>query len=69
MIISMNKTYRTVGGRKVRIYAIDGGGAKPVHGAIKQDKHTWFIFNWHEDGRCSYHHHTRKDDLVEDQGG
>lgn len=32
--IDPNRTYRTRDGRAVRIYAADGGGGCPVHGAI-----------------------------------
>jgi hypothetical protein len=68
-MVKKGKKYRTRGGREVRIYATNGGGMKPIHGAIRQNKHTWFIFHWHEDGKASHYHHTKDDDLVEDQGG
>jgi hypothetical protein len=32
-MISMDKQYRTRDGREVRIYAVDGGGKYPIHGA------------------------------------
>lgn len=51
--IEMGKTYRTRDGREVRIYAVDGRGEWPVHGAVKNpdgECHT----TWRPDGRwCS----------------
>lgn len=32
--IEMTRVYRTRDGREVRIYAVDGGGTRPVHGAV-----------------------------------
>jgi hypothetical protein len=44
-MIDTKKQYRTRDGREVRIYAVDAGGDKPVHGAIankgKWDFHCW----------------------------
>lgn len=43
-MIDKSKTYRTRDGREVRIYATDGDGPFPVHGAIKNvwwDTETW----------------------------
>ena len=44
-MIDPKKTYRTRDGREVRIYAVNAGGDKPVHGAIankgKWDFHCW----------------------------
>ena len=44
-MIDPKKQYKTRDGREVRIYAVDGGGDKPVHGAIankgKWDFHCW----------------------------
>lgn len=48
-MISKDKTYRTRDGREVRIYATDGGGAWPVHGAVKLG-HQWFMREWTEHG-------------------
>lgn len=33
--ISLSKQYRTRAGNPVRIYAVDGGGQKPIHGSIE----------------------------------
>lgn len=48
-MISKDKTYRTRDGREVRIYATDGAGAWPVHGAVKLG-HQWFMREWTEHG-------------------
>ena len=47
--IDITKTYTTRSGDPVRIYAVDGGGANPVHGAIR-DGNEWFLCKWREDG-------------------
>lgn len=33
-MISLDKKYRTKDGKEVRIYAVDGAGNRPVHGAV-----------------------------------
>ena len=43
--ISMAKKYRTQDGREVRIYAIDAGGERPIHGSSKHGKH-WIMGTW-----------------------
>ena len=49
MKISKDKMYMTRDGRKVRIYATDGGGLYPVHGAyLRLD--GWFCEVWTEYG-------------------
>lgn len=48
-MIDPSKTYRTRNGREVRIYATDGGGSNPVHGAIK-DGEKWFVSAWYPNG-------------------
>jgi hypothetical protein len=51
-MISMDKTYRTRDGRKVRIYALDGGGMYTVQGAIKDPETCiWVLSRWNEQGR------------------
>ena len=49
MIISMDKQYRTRDGRKVRIYAVDGYGDYPIHGAILTNV-GWIEHSWRKDG-------------------
>ena len=45
-MIDKSKTYRTRDGREVRIYATDGGGHYPVHGAIKKGDDYWDVAGW-----------------------
>lgn len=33
-MISLDKNYRTKDGKEVRLYAVDGAGNRPVHGAV-----------------------------------
>ena len=49
MTISMDKKYRTRDGRDVRIYAVDGLGYYPVHGAIWFEN-FWRQASWDFDG-------------------
>ena len=48
-MIDINKKYRTRDGREVRIYATDGGGPQPVHGAIS-GLNFWSTANWSKNG-------------------
>jgi len=48
-MIDKNKQYRTRDGREVRIYATDGVGSHPVHGAIKNPD-GWRQATWMRDG-------------------
>jgi hypothetical protein len=52
MIISIDKQYRTRDGREVRIYAVDGGGRKEVHGAYR-DGSEWVLAYWYADGKSA----------------
>ena len=47
--IEMGRVYRTRDGREVRIYATDGGGHKPIHGAIREGE-SWVVASWLYDG-------------------
>jgi hypothetical protein len=61
-MIDINKKYRTRAGAEVRIYALDGGGNYPVHGAFKS--HTgWVVRHWPQDGIQSVF--GGSDDLIE----
>jgi len=61
-MISKDKTYRTRDGREVRIYATDGHGTYPIHGASNDSKYGWVPHAWLSDGRhASYTVH----DLIE----
>jgi hypothetical protein len=48
-MIDINKKYRTRDGREVRIYATDGRGIYPVHGAVKVED-GWIPYTWQEIG-------------------
>jgi hypothetical protein len=61
-MIDKNKQYKTRDGREVRIYATDGGGIYPVHGAIKGE-HEWIPQRWRDDGKFEIDVH--KYDLIE----
>lgn len=43
------ETYRTRDGREARIYATDGGGEYPIHGAVP-NKANWEMYCWRADG-------------------
>lgn len=44
------KEYTTKGGHRARIYATDGGGKYPIHGAIQDDGGEWLLARWAADG-------------------
>lgn len=48
-MIDKSKTYKTRDGREVRIYATDGEGPFPVHGAIRLPT-FWCPASWNENG-------------------
>ena len=50
--ISKDKQYTTRDGREVRIYATDGTGPYPVHGAIRESN-GWYSCNWSQYGKYS----------------
>ncbi len=53
------ETYQTRDGRKVRIYATDGGESSTIHGAIRDLFCHWNMALWSKDGQwagaCSEH--------------
>jgi len=53
-MIDLAKKYRTRDGREVRIYAVDGGGGMPVHGAVR-DGCEWTAYTWLESGEAALH--------------
>lgn len=63
-MIDIKKQYRTRDGREVRIYAVDGGGPWPVHGAIKTDG-VWSATSWTLDGHTHFNNPMCAYDLVE----
>jgi hypothetical protein len=52
-MISKDKTYTTLRGMPVRIYATDAGGLFPVHGAIFNDG-IWNGMKWTEEGKTHF---------------
>ena len=63
-MIDKNKTYRTRDGREVRIYATDGGGMQPIHGAIFDDD-IWLQQDWYARGTINPFSDTSDKDLIE----
>ena len=51
-MIDIHKNYRTRDGREVRIYATDGAGDYPVHGAVHLSK-GWGFKLWRSCGLVS----------------
>lgn len=62
-MIDPNKQYRTREGREVRIYAVDGGGDFPIHGAIHSGC-GWTSEDWTRDGKLYLTRETDYD-LIE----
>ena len=50
MDIDVSKVKRTRDGHKVRIYANDGNGRYPIHGAILGNDGVWSSRSWTNDG-------------------
>ena len=64
-MIDKNKTYKTRDGREVRIYATDGGGPQPIHGAIS-GLNFWSTANWSKNGSYTVVYGQEHDnDLIE----
>lgn len=61
--IEMGRTYRTRDGREVRIYAVDGGGKFPVHGAFRLND-LWEISWWTAEGKYTMGNEYPRD-LIE----
>ena len=61
-MISKDKQYKTKDGEEVRIYAIDGKGVFPIHGAVLRND-GWEDQNWKQDG--SFNHPASCLDLIE----
>ena len=62
-MIDINKKYRTVDVREVRIYATAGAGSHPVHGAVKGPE-GWGVMQWKSCGSV-YNQSQSPADLVE----
>lgn len=66
MKIEAGKFYRTRDGRKARVYAVDGGGEFPIHGAVlwPDDKTKWDWCQWKEAGDANLYGCTKPYDLI-----
>ena len=62
-MIDIKKKYRTRDGREARIYATDGSGHNPVHGAVKGSE-GWGFMQWKSCGPV-YRQSQSPADLVE----
>jgi hypothetical protein len=62
--ISKDKQYKTRYGREVRIYATDGAGEYPVHGALKSSE-GWICTAWGSQGHIVKPCRETRDDLIE----
>lgn len=63
-MIDIKKKYRTQGGQQVRIYATDGSGKLPVHGAVMIDG-GWVQDAWTAEGRYFWGQPEDNQNLVE----
>lgn len=64
-MIDKTKQYKTRDGREVRIYATDGGGECPIHGAVKYES-GWRSSSWSINGKFNpYISADGVDDLIE----
>jgi hypothetical protein len=64
-MIDPSKTYRTRDGREVRIYAVDGYGHYPVHGAYNLGDNDWQACCWTETGCANHREFIPAIDLIE----
>ncbi len=64
--VELGKQYKLRNGAEARVYAVDGGGDYPVHGAYVHE-HGWSVMTWREDGRSWRSGNGRNEpyDLVE----
>ena len=64
-MIDKSKRYRTRDGREVRIYATDGGGPQPVHGAVS-GLNFWSTATWSKNGSYKLVYGQENDwDIIE----
>jgi len=63
-MISKDKTYRTKNGKEVRIYATDGQGEQPIHGAVLEPN-GWEPISWDANGFYFSSRNTSSFDLIE----
>lgn len=56
--VDLTKPLRTRDGREVRIYATDGTGCQPIHGAIKGGW-GWRAYQWEPSGSACFAYEKR----------
>jgi len=54
-MISLDKQYKTKDGIEVRIYAVDGDGDYPIHGAYRDIVGNWNMAVWTREGLFNGH--------------
>jgi len=64
--IDPEKRYRTRDGHEVRIYATDGNGRYPIHGAYLEGL-IWWLDSWREDGKKYHDEFKDEKDLILDE--
>lgn len=66
MKIDIEKSYRTRDGHEVRIYATDGNGRYPIHGAYLEGL-IWWQECWRADGKKYHDGFQDEKDLVTEE--
>jgi hypothetical protein len=66
-VIKVGNQYKTRSGCDVRIYAVDGEGFFPIHGAYYVEGGGWRPMSWTSEGRHAYDAGESKLDLVVDE--
>lgn len=64
MKLEAGKLYRTRSGNIARVYATDGIGSYPVHGAIAHSRGAWEHLAWTESGRFNLNNKLGYLDIV-----
>ncbi len=66
MTFEAGKTYETRDGREARVYAVDGGGTHPIHGALN-GKIGWTSMIWTAAGKATTVSEPSEYDLLAPQ--
>jgi hypothetical protein len=63
--ITPGKFYKTRNGLRVRIYATDAGGERPIHGAYLEEPRRWKPDSWRKNGEWCFEGSTDLDpDII-----